>query len=73
MVLQAQTPHEAYLGRKPANEQPRYEPRRRYPLDAWCASPQTKVKGPHGVKLRFDVSYFEGRRRLPVVGIRPAA
>ena len=73
MVLQGRTPHEVYLDREPANEKPRYEPRRRYPLDAWCASPQTKVMGRRGVKLRLDVSCFEGRRHLPVVGIRPAA
>ena len=57
----------------PANEKPHYEPRRRYPLDAWCASPQTKVKGRRGVKLRLDVSYFGGCRHLPVASIRPAA
>lgn len=73
MTLRGRTPDEVYRDLEPANEQPRYEPRRRYPLDAWCASPQTKVKGRRGVKLRLDVSYSEGRRHLPVVGIRPAA
>jgi len=73
MALRSRTPDEVYRDLEPANEQPRYEPRRRYPLDAWCASPQTKVKGRRGVKLRLDVSCFEGRRHLPVVGIRPVA
>ncbi len=64
---------EVYFRRKPANEKPRYEPRAKYPRDAWCASPQTKVKGRRGVRLKLEVCFLEGRRYLPVVEVRPAA
>ena len=73
MALRGRTPCEVYFGRQPANEKPRYEPRHKYPRDAWCASPQAKVKGRRGVKLRLDVTHFEGRRHLPLVEVRPAA
>ncbi len=79
--LGGRTPDEVYFRRKPANEKPRYEPRAKYPRDAWCASPprsarpfgQTKVKGRRGVRLKLEVRYFEGRRYLPLVEVRPAA
>ncbi len=73
MALRGRTPDEVYFWRKAADEQPRYEPRRKYPRDAWCASTQTKVKGRRGVRLRLDVSHFEGRKHLPLLSVRPAA
>jgi hypothetical protein len=77
--LRGRTPNEVYFGRKPANEQPRLEPRLEYPQDAWCASPpaggspQTSVRGRRGVRLALEVSHFEGKRHLPVVALRRAA
>ncbi len=71
--LRGRTPNEVYFGRKPANEQPRLEPRLKYPQDAWCASPQTSVRGRRGVRLALEVSYFGGKRHLPVVALRRAA
>ncbi len=73
MTLGGRTPDEVYFERAPANEKPRHEPRRKYPRDAWCASPQTKVKGRRGVRLRLDVRCFEDRKHLPVIEVRPAA
>ncbi len=73
MALRGRTPDEVYYGRRPANERPRYEPRPRYPPDAWCASPQTKVKVPRGVRLELKVTHLEGRRHLPVVRLKQAA
>ena len=73
MALQGRTPNEVYFRRKPANEKPRYEPRAKYPRDAWCASPQTKVKGRRGVRLKLEVTHFEGRVHLPLINVRPAA
>jgi transposase InsO family protein len=71
--LGGRTPNEAYFGRAPANEAPRLEPRLKYPRDAWCASPQTDVRGRRGVRLTLEVSHFGGKRHLPVVEVRPAA
>ena len=64
---------EVYFKRKPANERPRLEPRIRYPRDAWCASPQTEVRGRRGVRVDIEVSYYEGKQHLPLVTVRPAA
>ena len=78
--LRGRTPNEVYFGRKPANEQPRLEPRLKYPRDAsglrptsGCASPQTSVRGRRGVRLALEVSHFGGKRHLPVVALRTAA
>jgi hypothetical protein len=71
--LRGRTPDEVYFGRPPANEAPRLEPRLKYPRDAWCASPQTSVRGRRGVRLALQVSHFGGKRHLPVVSIKPAA
>ncbi len=71
--LAGRTPDEVYFGRRPANEAPRLEPRLKYPRDAWCASPQTSVRGRRGVCLALEVSHFGGKRHLPLVAVRPAA
>lgn len=71
--LRGRTPHEVYFGREPASEAPRFEPRGKYPRDAWCASPQARVKGRRGVRLEVTVRNLEGRKQLPIVELRPAA
>lgn len=71
--LRGRTPDEVYFGRKPANEAARFEPRKKYPRDAWCASPQAKVKGRRGIGLKLAVSYLDDRRQLPIIKLRPAA
>ena len=67
------TPDEVYFHREPANEARKYEPRRNCPRGSPCAEPQAKVKGRRGVRLELKVSYLEGRKHLPVVGLRRAA
>ncbi len=71
--LGGRTPDEVYFEREPANEAPRLEPRLKYPRDAWCASPQTSVRGRRGVRLELEVSHLEGKRHLPLAAVRPAA
>ena len=66
-------PDEVYFDWTPANERPRYEPRRRWPRDSLCAVPWAEIKGRRGVKLELNVAYLEGRRHLPIIMLRPAA
>ena len=72
-ALRGRTPDEVYFGRKPANEAARFEPRKKYPRDAWCASPQAKVKGRRGIGLELALSYLDDRRQLPIIELCPAA
>ena len=81
--LGGRTPDEVYYDRPPANEKPRYEPRRKWPRDALCAAPWAQVKGRRlpvrvrtqtgGVRLKVKVTFLEGRKHLPIVGLKPAA
>ena len=72
-ALSGRTPNEVYFDRAPANERPRYEPRRKWPRKSPCAAPRAKVKGRRGMRLELALSFLEGRKHLPVVEIRPAA
>ena len=67
------TPHEVLHGDTPALQQPRLEPRARYPVGRKCASPQRPVRGKPGCQLRLLVSLHEGEKHLPIVEIREAA
>ena len=58
---------------RPANAKPRIESRRDWPLESYCASPQTVVRGELGATVTVTISYVEGRRHLPVVELREAA
>ena len=64
--IQGRTPQEVYDGIPPSNEQPRLEPRSRYPRGSPCASPQADVDGEPGSKLVLTVGYLENRKHLPV-------
>jgi transposase InsO family protein len=72
-ALDGGTPWEIYVRLRPANAQPRFEPRGNWPTRAHCASPQTAIRGKRGAKLSLVVGYIEGRRHLPVVELRQAA
>ncbi len=48
MTLEGKTPNEVYDARPPANEQPRIEPRSRWPVTAACAKPHVPVDGESG-------------------------
>jgi transposase InsO family protein len=72
-TLGGRTPHEVYEGLGPANRAPRFEPRARWPRGSPCAAPQTLIKGRPGVRLDLSVSYYKGRKHLPIVTLtRPA-
>jgi putative transposase len=71
--LNGKTPHEIYYDLFPANENPRYEPRTRWPRLAPCASPHTPIAGHCGAPIRLDVRYYKGRKHLPIVDLRQAA
>jgi len=71
--LNGATPAEVYAGRTPANELPRFEPRKRWPPGSRCANPQAPIRGDPGVRLELHVSFLEGRKHLPIVELREAA
>jgi len=67
MSLADRTPDEVYHGLRPANHQPRFEPRRRWPRSSPCAKPVTLVKGQPGVRLKMAVELLAARKHLPAV------
>jgi hypothetical protein len=73
MSLGGRTPDEVYHGQRPANRQPRFEPRPRWPRASACARPVTLVKGMPGVRLELEVDYVGGHRDLPIVTLKRAA
>jgi transposase InsO family protein len=73
-TLGGKTPNEVYFSRPPASEQPRFEPRRRWPRGLPCAKPQVGVKGePGDPVIVLEIDCFQGRRHLPVIRARRAA
>ena len=70
--LAGRTPDEVYSRRRPANRQPRLEPRARWPRAAPCARPQTLVAGQPGDRFTITVGFRAGRRNLPVVSLQRA-
>ncbi len=73
MTLNGKTPNEVYFNRDAANEQPRFEPRQKWPRGSPCAKPHAPVNGEPGVRLSLDVTYYEGRKHLPIVSLTKAA
>ena len=71
--LGGKTPDEVYFGRFPANRRPRFEPRPRWPRGSPCAKPWALARGSPGARLALDVSFYKGRKHLPVVKLRRAA
>ena len=67
------TPNEVYDDQNPANEKPRFEPRKKWPKDSLCAFPQAKLKQNSGAKLRLVVTYYGGQKQLPIVELKRAA
>jgi transposase InsO family protein len=72
-ALGGRTPREVCANLRPANAEPRFEPRRAWPATGPCALPQTTIRGMRGTKLSLVVGYVDGRRHLPVVELRKAA
>jgi hypothetical protein len=71
--LGGRTPNERYFGTFPANRRPRFEPRSRWPRGSPCAKPWTLVRGSPGAKLTLDISFYRGRRHLPIVTLKRVA
>ena len=71
--LSGRTPKEIYCDKPPANEAPRFEPRKKWPSNSGCASPQARIEGRRGTRLELVVSYFGDKKHLPVVQLKKAA
>ena len=67
------TPIEVYQARPAANDQPRFEPRAKWPRKSACARPVVKIEGERGVRPALVVSRFENRTHLPIVELRRAS
>jgi hypothetical protein len=73
-TLGGRTHNEVYRQeRRPANREPRFEPREKWPRGSPWATPQTLVKEQPGVQLELHVEYYQGRKHLPIVTLRRAA
>jgi hypothetical protein len=72
-TLDGKTPNEVYFFRQAANQQPRYEPRERWPRGSLCARPQAEVAGEPGDPIVLEIDCLEGRRHLPIIRTRLAA
>jgi transposase InsO family protein len=73
MTLEGKTPNEVYHARPPANEQPRIEPRSRWPVTAACAKPHVTVDGAPGTVFQLQLAHHGKQRHLPIVTLRRAA
>jgi hypothetical protein len=58
---------------EPAIEEPRREPRAKWPRTSGCAAPCVPVSGERGVSLGLEVRYLAGRKHPPVFGLKKAA
>jgi hypothetical protein len=71
--LGGKTPNEVNFGQFPANRKPRHESRAQWPRGSPCARPWALVRGSPGEKLTLEVSYYQGRKHLPIVRLRRVA
>jgi transposase InsO family protein len=72
-TLGGKTPNEVYYGRFPKNRMPRFEPRSAWPRASPCAKPITLVKGKPGVRVELHVSFYQGKKHLPIVRLKRTA
>ena len=72
-TLDGKTPNEIYFSRPAASEQPRHEPRQRWPRGSPCAKPQVEIDGEAGDPIVLEIDCLEGRRHLPMIGVQRAA
>lgn len=72
-TLGGKTPNEVYFSRPAANEQPRLEPRPRWPRGSPCAKPQVGIDGEPGDPIVLEIDCLDGRRHLPIIRARRAA
>ena len=71
-ALGGRTPLEVYIRAPPANQQPRFEPRARWPKRARCAAPNVPVAGSPGAQLELVLRKLANKKHLPVIEIRRA-
>ena len=72
-TLDGKTPNEVHYSRPAANQQPRFEPRTKWPRGSPCAAPQVSVDGDPGDPIIFEIDCLAGRRHLPLIRVRRAA
>ena len=72
-TLGGKTPNEVYFSLPAANEQPRMEPRPRWPRGSPCAKPQVDVDGEPGDPVILELDCHKGRQHLPIIRARRAA
>ena len=66
-TLGGKTPNEVCFSRPAANEQPRIEPRGRWPRRSRCAAPQLSVDSDPGDPFILEIGCHQNRRHLPVI------
>ena len=71
-------PVNLYLSADPAqplaaNEEPRFEPRARWPIRLGAGGQQTGIRGSPGQRLALQIKYHAGRDHLPVVQLKSVA
>ena len=71
--LGGRTPNEVYFRRFPANRRPRFESRARWPRGSPCAKPWALARGSPGAGLTVEVSFYQGRKHLPIAHLKRAA
>jgi transposase InsO family protein len=72
-TLEGKTQNEVYFSRHAASEQPRHEPRERWPRGSPCAKPQADIVDEPGDPIVMEIDCFEGRRHLPIIRVQRAA
>jgi len=72
-TLGGKTPNEVYFSRPAANEQPRLEPRERWPRGSPCARPLVDIQREPGDAIVAKIDCLEGRRHLPIICAKRAA
>ncbi len=72
-TLVGQTPNEVYHDRNPDNQQPRHDPRLRWPHRAPCAAPPASIRGESGTRLEISLHLAGQRQHLPIVTFKRAA
>ena len=72
-ALGGRTPEERYRRIPAACRRPRFEPHPRWPRGSPCAAPPAKVRGDPGARLELVVTWHDGQKHLPVVGLKRVA
>ena len=72
-TLGGRTPDEVYFQRFPSHRKPRYEPRSRWPRGSPCAKPWALTRGRLGARLQLDLSFYHGRKHLPLIALKRVA